>query len=124
MHPLGQVAKFIVNVRLRDRDDVKVALIDDGVALSDNLVAKGIVEGISLVAKPDSDVACPWFLPSSNDGTAMARLILDVLPTAKLLVARIDRTVSAEQETRVAQASTIFLDTLNVLLADYSRKGL
>ncbi|KFY46705.1 hypothetical protein V494_00369 [Pseudogymnoascus sp. VKM F-4513 (FW-928)] len=83
-----------VGKRTKQLEDVKVAIIDDGVDGFDPTVSKSITNGVSF-CRGSSDLVKSYYVSSGGHGTNMARLILRMCPTAKLYVARLQEYTSA-----------------------------
>ncbi|KAI9770212.1 MAG: hypothetical protein M1839_003240 [Geoglossum umbratile] len=83
-----------VGKRIKLLEDIKVAIIDDGVDGFDPTVSKSIANGVSF-CRDRSDLVKSYYVSSGGHGTNMARLILRMCPTAKLYVARLQEYTTA-----------------------------
>lgn len=100
--------KFPKDKRIKQLEDIKVAIIDDGVDGFDPTVSQSIANGVSF-CRGSSDLVQSYYVSSGGHGTMMARLILRMCPTAKLYVARLQeyrstsgkRFITAESATEV-----------------------
>jgi hypothetical protein len=74
-------------------EDVKVALIDDGVDVCNHAVFDDkILDGKTFGYTHDGAAAKPWYVSESKHGTIMADMILRVCPMAKIYPLRLDTT--------------------------------
>lgn len=86
-------------------DEIKVAVIDDGIDGFEGRIADRIHSGMSFCRYSDiGNLMNAYFVPSGAHGTAMASLICRVFPRAKLLVARLDEYRQPETGKRVITA--------------------
>ncbi|KAE8447278.1 hypothetical protein EG329_010972 [Mollisiaceae sp. DMI_Dod_QoI] len=87
-------ARLIKTKRTKQLEDIKVAIIDDGVDGFDPTVSQSIANGVSF-CRDSSDLVRSYYVSSGGHGTMMARLVLRMCPTAKLYVARLQEYTSA-----------------------------
>jgi len=103
-------------------DDVKVALIDDGVDVCNHPIFDDkILDGKTFGYTPDGEKAKPWYVSESKHGTIMADMILRVCPMAKIYPLRLDTTEQKAKgsitimpesaaEVRISSAAVAVLD--------------
>lgn len=72
-------------------EDIKVAVIDDGIDGFQADLIENIASGISYCKSSDAgNLLRAYYVPSGSHGTMMARLICRVCPKVKLYIARLD----------------------------------
>lgn len=83
--------------KIRDKPQVKVALIDDGIEPFHDELSLNIAMGESWYERPDEEELFRGYHQSSiGHGTAMACLIRRVCPGVQLYVAKLDERVTQE----------------------------
>lgn len=77
--------------RPKQLEDIKVALIDDGIDGFESILSKNIAHGVSFCRPSDSeDLMRTYYVSSGGHGTMMARLIRRMCPKVKFYVARLE----------------------------------
>jgi hypothetical protein len=77
--------------RVQEVGPVKIALIDDGVDASLEILDGKIAAGISFRSYANSgDLVSAYYISSSNHGTHMATVICRLCPSVSLYVAKLD----------------------------------
>jgi subtilisin family serine protease len=72
-------------------EDVRVAVIDDGIDGFENDLSGSIAHGVSFCRSSDSEnLIRTYYVSSGGHGTMMARLIRRMCPRVKLYVARLE----------------------------------
>jgi hypothetical protein len=85
--------------RTKPLEDIKVALIDDGVDGFDPIISKSIANGVSY-CHDSSNLVRSYYVSKGGHGTMMAQLILRMCPRAKLYVARLQEYTSVTARRR------------------------
>ena len=94
MDCMENFARFINSIPQESTEDIKVALIDDGIDAFDESITEKIVRGVSFsVREGPGDLLNSYFISSHNHGTAMASIIRRVCPRVKLYVAKLNEAV-------------------------------
>ena len=91
---MSQFAVFIGNIPKKERlmiPPIKIAIIDDGVDASLDILLEKIAGGKSFYPYANSsDLMNAYYVPSGQHGTMMADLICRICPSCRLYVARLD----------------------------------
>jgi hypothetical protein len=87
-------------------EDIRVAVIDDGIdGFQDDLI-DNIASGVSFCHSSDSgNLMRAYYVPSGGHGTMMARLICRLCPKAKLYVARLEEHRSSNGKRQITARS-------------------
>lgn len=93
------------------REDVVVAVIDDGVDVYAPSISDRIVGGRSLAYSGDRTK--PFYVSESGHGTIMARLIIKVCPMAKLYPIRLKTHISTNGSAQIDVTSAALVSTLS-----------
>jgi hypothetical protein len=97
--------------KARGMDRVKIAIIDDGVDASLEILDGKIASGKSFCTYPQSpDLTSPYFISTSRHGTYMAAVICRICPNASLYVAKLDQRSddgSEKQQVTARSATTV-----------------
>ncbi|KAL2862237.1 peptidase S8/S53 domain-containing protein [Aspergillus lucknowensis] len=101
---MDSFADYLVCINERVKDEIKVAVIDDGINGFDKRIADRIDPGVSFCRYSDANLMNAYFVPSGGHGTTMSSLICRVFPKAKLLIARLDEYRQPETGKRVITA--------------------
>lgn len=99
-------------------EDIRVAIIDDGIDGFDPSVSKKIEKGVSFcrpLAPGSADLVRSYYVSSGGHGTMMAKLVSRICPPARLYIARLQeytasngkRYISPESATEVRPFSTL-----------------
>ena len=91
-------------------EDIKVAVIDDGIDGFENELSGSIAHGVSFCRSSDSEnLIRTYYVSSGGHGTMMARLIRRMCPTVKLYVARLEeyRSLSGKRFITVRSATEV-----------------
>ncbi|PYH81025.1 subtilisin-like protein [Aspergillus uvarum CBS 121591] len=105
---MDNFADFIQNIRtpVGSMEDVRVALIDDGVDIEEKTLRGKIVGGRSFSSRDHAqNLQQPFYVSGSGHGTVMASLICRVCPTAKLFVVKVAEHVSASSGRQISANS-------------------
>ncbi|PYI14016.1 subtilisin-like protein, partial [Aspergillus violaceofuscus CBS 115571] len=105
---MDNFADFIQNIRspVGSMEDVRVALIDDGVDIEEKTLRGKIVGGRSFFPRDHAqNLQRPFYVSGSGHGTVMASLICRVCPTAKLFVVKVAEHVSASSGRQISANS-------------------
>ncbi|PYI33496.1 hypothetical protein BP00DRAFT_117362 [Aspergillus indologenus CBS 114.80] len=105
---MDNFADFIQNIRPPTgwKEDVRVALIDDGVDIEEKTLRGKIIGGRSFCPRDYAqNLQRSFYVSGSGHGTVMASLICRVCPTAKLFVVKLAEHVS-ENSTRQITAKS------------------
>ncbi|RAH42554.1 S8 family peptidase [Aspergillus brunneoviolaceus CBS 621.78] len=87
-------------------EDVRVALIDDGVDIEEKTLRGKIIGGRSFCPRDYAQhLQRPFYVSGSGHGTVMASLICRVCPTAKLFVVKLAEHVSENSTRRITAKS-------------------
>ncbi|KAH8672868.1 peptidase S8/S53 domain-containing protein [Tricladium varicosporioides] len=88
-------------------EDIKVAVIDDGIDGFGNDLSGSIAHGVSFCRSSDSEnLIRTYYVSSGGHGTKMARLIRRICPTVKLYVARLEEYRSSGKRFITARSAT------------------
>jgi hypothetical protein len=96
---------------------VLVALVDDGVHISEASVQSRVIGGRSFCHRnEDQNLNQPYYVSSGGHGTAMAGLICKLCPNVQLFVLKLDdkldasggRTITAKSAAKVSQLAQAF----------------
>lgn len=105
---MDSFATFIRNVDVNVKEEVKVAIIDDGVDGTHEAIFKNIACGISYCSWPESeDHTKAYYLPTGSHGTQMASLICRICPVAKLYIARLCEGEGDQGKRQITTASAV-----------------
>ena len=92
----------------KDKPEVKVAIIDDGIDESHPDLQERIAGGKSFLKRPDKpDRMIDYWVSPGGHGTQMAKLICQVFPCARLYVIRLDEGVGEKGERQIKIDSAI-----------------
>lgn len=98
-------ADYLAGIPGEVPDEIKVAVIDDGIDGFEERIANWIHSGTSFCRYSDvGNLMNAYFVTSGAHGTTMASLICRVFPKARLLVARLDEYRQPETGKRVITA--------------------
>jgi hypothetical protein len=88
---MDSVADYVATIGQNVKEDIKVAVIDDGIDGFQENITDNIVSGISFCRYSDSgNLMNAYYVPSGGHGTMMASLICRLCPQVKLFVARLE----------------------------------
>jgi hypothetical protein len=88
---MDSFADYIAGITEKPQEQIRVAVIDDGVDGFQEQIAENIIAGASFCRYSDGgDLMNAYYVPSGGHGTMMASLVCRVCPHAKLLIARLD----------------------------------
>jgi hypothetical protein len=103
---MDDFADFIQNVKppLPLREEVTIALIDDGVDINEPSLHAKIIGGRSYCQR-DKDLSRPYYVSNGGHGTLMATLICRVCPKAQLYVVKLDEHMSEKMKRQISARS-------------------
>lgn len=106
---MDEFAEFIQNVAVPKnsqdmQEQVVVAVIDDGVDISDPTLEDKIKGGRSFCQWDDNSSA-PYYVTSGGHGTLMASLICRICPKAQLYVVKLEEHLSEHSTRQITAAS-------------------
>lgn len=85
---------------------IKIAVIDDGIDISENLLEGKVMGGASFyLAQDNANIHAPWWVTQGYHGTIMASLISRICPGAKLFVVRLDEKMSEGKRNITAKSA-------------------
>ena len=126
---MDSFADYLANIPSAVADEIKVAVIDDGIDGFEGTIADRIHSGMSFCRYSDvGNLTNAYFVPSGAHGTTMANLIYRVFPRVKFLVARLDEYRQPETGKRVITARSaidvrpVLMPHLMCLLISLSRR--
>ena len=94
------------NQMLPELEDIRVAVIDDGVNGFENDLSDSIVTGISYSRTSDTDnLIRSYYVSSGGHGTMMAKLIRRMCPSVKLYIARLEEYKSSNKRFITARSA-------------------
>jgi hypothetical protein len=91
---MQKFATFVTNVRCQPKNEVRVAILDDGIDWSYAKEIKCLGRSFYVERRQDFDRQKPWYVSSDDHGTLMAALVQKICPTAKVYMARLHQTES------------------------------
>jgi hypothetical protein len=103
---MDEFADFIQNVKspLPLREEVTIALIDDGVDINEQSLDAKIIGGRSYCQR-DKFLSSPHYVSNGGHGTLMATLICRVCPKAQLYVVKLDEHMSEKMKRQISARS-------------------
>lgn len=105
---MDEFADFIQNVDppLPLREEVTIALIDDGVDINEQSLHAKIIGGRSFCQRDKfQNLSKPYYVTSGGHGTVMASLICRVCPKAQLYVVKLDEHMSENMKRQITAQS-------------------
>ena len=105
---MDEFADFIQNVEspLPLREEVTIALIDDGVDINDQSLHAKIIGGRSFCQRDEfQNLSKPYYITSGGHGTVMASLICRVCPKAQIYVIKLDERMSENNKRSITAKS-------------------
>ncbi len=105
---MDDFADFIQNVEPPSKaiEPITIALIDDGVDISEQSLQAKIIGGRSFCQRDNSqNLTKPYYVRSGGHGTIMASLICRVCPSAHLYVVKLDEHMSENTKRQITAKS-------------------
>ncbi|PMD28807.1 hypothetical protein L207DRAFT_642096 [Hyaloscypha variabilis F] len=105
---MDEFADFIQNVELPLplREEITIALIDDGVDINEQSLHAKIIGGRSFCQRDKfQNLSKPYYVTSGGHGTVMASLICRVCPKAQLYVVKLDEYMSENMKRQITAQS-------------------
>ena len=108
LESMDEFADFIQNVDapLPLREDILVALIDDGIDINEQSLHKRILDGRSFCPRDShQNLNQPYYSTTSGHGTVMASLICRICPNAKLYIIKLNEHVNEQCKRQITAKS-------------------
>jgi hypothetical protein len=99
---------FLPEDRTPSLEDIRVAIIDDGIDGFDPTISKKIERGVSFcrpLAPGSADLVRSYYVSSGGHGTMMAKLVSRMCPPARLYIARLQEYTAANGKRYISPES-------------------